>query len=217
MRGSCRSTVFIPSAAPTKKTHFDLSLVTAGQDRAIKVPNINTTLGGWELIADDIVTGGLAKDYRDLDPFHTISITGDMAGVTGMDASGFAMYFSSDNGLTWVQTTNHFDQFSYSNPTTGAATGNRNTVNRVEMTTGNQVSLAGGVQFDMMIWGFNRNNRWKRGRMEQAYQSNTNGMIYALETIFGLPSMTPMNALHFIPGSGINAWSGRLTLHGLRG
>lgn len=209
--------IFVPSAAPTKKTHFDLSGIAAGQDRAIRAPNANSTIGAWELIADQIVNVGLGFTFANLDAYHTIAISGDMSGNSATDTNGFYMWLSPDNGSTFFSTANQYDLYNFANPQTStASSGFRSTLTMIQLTTSNQVSLAMGLQFDMIIQGFNSSTRWKRGRMEQSYQVNSSGAVYSLETVFGVPTLTPANAIRFNASAGTNPWNGRLTLHGLR-
>lgn len=210
--------IFAPSTDPTKRTHFDLSGITAGQDRAIRVGNAPMSIGGWELISDDIVSGGLVKDYKDLAAFHTIEICGEYNPVSV--ANYLKMWVSSDNGASWITTANHCDLYMYGVSGGTATAGNaRSTVNGFEIGLQHPIPPSDanyGMVFTCRLFGFNRADRWTRASIEHGWLNNTSSTYYRLETTSWLPVAVACNALHFVSADGAALWNGRLTLHGLR-
>jgi hypothetical protein len=208
---------FAPSAAPTKKTHFDLTPILAGQDRAILVPDKpGLTLGGWELIVDEEFAGvTLGRDYIDLGAFTTLQIEAELWPVSANAI--FDMYFSTDNGASWITSAVYYYTYLYANSTQAQGSGLTGQT-RIPLTINNNQLPGASIPrtlIDMKLQGFNK-ARWSRGRMMHSF-GNAAGIagFFTFETSIGCASSVVNNALRI--GSAGVAFNGHVTIHGLRG
>lgn len=208
--------VFAPSAAPTKKTHFDLTPILAGQDRAILVPDKpGLTLGGWELIVDEEFSGVAFRNWPDLGAFTTLQIEAELWPVSANAV--FDMYFSSDNGATWITSAGYYYTYLYANST--QALGGGTTGQTHLPLTINNIQLPGATitrtLVDMKMQGFNK-ARWSRGRMMHTFANATGlGGFYTFETACGLAQSNIHNAIRIDAAGPL--FNGHMTIHGMRG
>lgn len=79
--------VFAPASAPTKKAAFDLSLITAGQQRKIWVPDADVALDKWEFIRTVSGSGTPTQVvFADLANFETVKVYGAISGSAATSA-----------------------------------------------------------------------------------------------------------------------------------
>jgi hypothetical protein len=205
------------AAAPTKKLHFDFSLLPPGVNQTVRIPNIDTALGGWELITDEEIAAPITiKNYLDLGAFHALQIEIDPSFVSG--AGGLAMAFSKDGGATWVQT-GYFYIWMFNASTAPSSMGGINT-NQVNIPiTGSSATPAGqnniGTASSLTIQGFNK-PRWTKctKHMNYAYSATVAGIISG---IAGLKTTDALNALTIFSTGAAATFNGHITIHGLRG
>jgi hypothetical protein len=206
--------IFAPSADLTKNLHFDYSLLGVA-DRAIRAPNVNTTLGGWELIENQQDFSGLtSRPYSGLGAFHALDIM--LEAIPNSTALALNMQFSADNAASWISSA-YYDTYIYCGSASGTAGGQQRTgLTSVQLTHSNAITggTGGGMISNIKLWNFNR-ARWTRGRAITCYMVNAN-YIY-IETNFGLPQATALNALKFMASDGSSLFNGNLVIHGLRG
>lgn len=210
---------FAPAAAPTKKAHFDFSLVTAGQDRAIRVPDKPSLgIGGWELIADeDIVPAVNSKVFNNLAPFHALWLLLDIYPVSGA-ATYPAIQFSADNGATFITAANYYYTwlYNYSASPTGisGATGSASFIYAAAGLVPNGPATVGAMN-SFKMWGFNK-PRWTCGLVKLGYAHPTSG-VANMDACMGLRQTDALNAFKLYLQDAGALFSGHVTLHGLRG
>lgn len=97
MTGPIENAIFAAPGANTKRAHFDLTAVTAGQDRTIRVPNIDTSTGIWEPIGTGLftLTALGVLDFLNLGAYRSIRINGVLAGSA---SGGLGLRTSINNG-----------------------------------------------------------------------------------------------------------------------
>lgn len=207
---------FGSAADPTKKSHFDFSLITAGQDRAIRVPDkAPLAFGGWELIIDEDVPSFTTRSYLNLSAYHALWLVTDFYAVSVSNVP--IMQLSSDNGATFISTTTYYYNFLYSYNSASAIYGaSVNTAPQLYLGAGG--ILVGpanhGAVSELKLWGFNK-PRWTCGIQKNAYHSSASGIANMSQSC-GHQAATAMNAFKIFSNDG-NPIAGRVTLHGLRG
>ena len=212
MTGAIENAIFAASGANTKRAHFDLSAVAAGQDRTIRVPNFDTATSIWEPIGvydfTALTTAGqLIQNlgaYRDL----RFEFDYDAAGGIGM-----ALQLSADNGSTFLTST------SYARA-------------EISMQQLPSVSVAGAVNSDTaLLLGTNlpqsgmpaiyrgtmkRFNKAFNKIVDASWHSNGSAQGNGHASLGSvITSAVAYNAFKFYPTSG--TVSGRLVLEGIRG
>lgn len=209
-------TRFAPSAAPTAKAHFDFSAITAGQDRAIRVPDKpGLALGGWELIVDEDFGGVTSKPYLNLGAYHALWLVTDL--YASANTAPIAR-LSSDNGATWLNTLYYYNLlYSYNNAATIYG-GSGITAPQLYLAAGTVVAGAAnfGCVSEYKLWGFNK-PRWTCGIAKHAFSSSSPAAVGNFSMAGGHQSATAMNAISILALDGSSIMNGRVTLHGLRG
>jgi hypothetical protein len=210
---------FATASAPTKKAHFDVSPIAAGQDRALRIPNLVTTLGYHELIWDEEIPAGgvIVREFKDLGAFETLELLLEWHAVSVSTASPH-IHFSTDNGATYDSTASYYNWILYSNGTQVAAGGVTSGATGIYPANNNTIP-AGlntyGIGYDAVFGGFNK-PRWSRGRAFSGFGIAGN-IAYAFGYMSGHQKLVPRNAMRIISSDGAALWTGHITLHGIRG
>lgn len=207
MTGAIQDAVFAPSSAATKKVTFDNSLITAGQQRNIKVPDADVALTKWELIGDYTAASVGSIAVTNLSAFRKIRIGGLV--VPSAQAS-LLLRTSTDNGATYDSgATDYAYQVSYSALTAQNAGG---AVQGFMLLTPAASDAGSRIAFECTIEGFN-----KAAILEMHGRTSfVSGASLAVGIVAGQRNNTvARNALALLTSPG--TFSGNITIEGVRG
>ena len=211
---------FATASAPTKKAHFDVSPIAAGQDRALRIPNLVTTLGYHELIWDEEIAAGgiIVREFKDLGAFESLELLLEWHAVAVSTASP-QIHFSSDNGATYDTTASYYNYVLYTSGAAVAAGGVTSGATGIFPANNNPVPggwNTQGVSYDAVFGGFNK-ARWSRGRAYSGFIIAANNAAYAFGFLTGHQKLVARNAMRIISSDGAALWNGHITLHGIKG
>lgn len=203
MTGPIENAIFAAPSANTKRAHFDLTGVTAGQDRAIRVPDkTGLALSSEELIYKG--TGsGTAFTLTDLSAFRFVIIRGSI--LPASDAE-IRLRTSTNNGSSYdAGATDYGYNYHYSagNGSTGNSTAN---IAYIPVSVLNQVGNAAneGVSIEGTLFRFNE-AAYMRYQFGIEYDNPSTALVQARVT-GRRNSATARDALQFSASSGNIAW-----------
>ncbi|MDM9643888.1 hypothetical protein [Rhizobium sp. S163] len=211
MTGAIQDLVFAPSSAPTKKAGFDLSQITAGQQRKIWVPDNDVSLSRWEFIKEYAPAAVSSLIVPNLSAFKRLRLRGYL---TLSAATTLAMQWSADNGSTFDTASSYI--YMVFNATSAPATAPVNAIG-----TGLPVSAAnsvGGVasapiEFRIEVDNFNNSGAYTMALM-QMYGSTATTVVISSGG-YQHTNTNAFNALRILPASG--TITGSLIVEGERG
>ncbi len=211
MTGPIENAVFAASGANTKRAHFDLTAVSAGQDRAIIVPDFNNlALNKWELIRDTPLSAAASMDVTGLSAYRRLWIHGHVYPST---TAGVFIRTSTNNGSSYDS---GVSDYAYQNlnalaSTVATVATSGTTAFSIGGTTGILSGIDNGIQFDLFIDNFNKAAQCK---FECHANAVTAGDLVNQSSGRRAQS-TARNALTIFPGSG--TMTGFATIEGIRG
>ncbi|MBB3297909.1 MULTISPECIES: hypothetical protein [unclassified Rhizobium] len=119
MSGVIQDLSFAPSAAPTKIAHFDNTAITAGQNRAISIPDRNITLG--MTVASKVTLPSAASvDFTGI-PSGVRRVSIDLDAISTNGTAGIVIQLGTSSGVETTGYTGGFANTSASG--TGAQAG----------------------------------------------------------------------------------------------
>jgi hypothetical protein len=213
MTGPIENAIFAASGANTKRAHFDLTAVTAGQDRVIRVPNFDTSTSIWEPIGvyDFTGLGTAGQLVQNLGAYRDLHFRIDF---TGSGSNGMAMQFSDNNGSSFVTSATYtrgevvYSQLPSNTVAGGAASDTAVVFGTVAPAVGSSLVWRGElVKF----------NKATSKLLDGSWHTNggaSNGNV-TVKLGYFLSMLNTFNALKFYATSG--TVDGRFVLEGIRG
>jgi hypothetical protein len=203
------------AAAPTKKAKFDLSGITAGQQRNIRIPDMDTATGIWEPIFNGSISSVVQFTQANLSAFRDIRLTVDL----GVETSSLInMQLSADNGATFLAgATDYYRQLIAGNgsaaPTSGLSQSSAWLLSDGQNIAGATPS-SGTIGLAAVIHIFGLNSaRFKRFKGSMMYQV-TSGSLFDVESGGAYIQSTVINAFRIVTAT---TMSGTIRVEGVRG
>lgn len=210
MTGAIQDLVIAPSSAPTKKAAFDLSLVTAGQQRSVKVPDTDTALSKWEVIGDYVFGAVASMDFTNLGAFKRLRLTGHLYPSV---VTEIFIRTSTNNGSTFDSgSTDYTENGSLAQNTTNSAFSTTSGALNISNAGGVNGSANNGLQFNLQVDNFNQTSYC---HFEALVRGNNAGGDFWGGFGGRRSQATARNAFRILPGSG--TLSGFMLLEGVRG
>jgi hypothetical protein len=207
MTGAIQDLLFGPSSAPTKLAHFDSSLITAGQNRAIIVPDDDTALSKWELIQAASPSGVTNFSRTGLSAYRTILISGF---VTLATAGGFTLRTSSNNGSSYDSGASDYTN-TLQNTNGGTVSSSAASGSSILLATTGGLDAGSFVRFDVVMEGFNKAQNLRTKMNSEGINSSS----LLMTTSAGARSQaTARNAFQIQSAAAFTGW---IVIHGIRG
>lgn len=211
MTGPIENAIFAAPGANTKRAHFDLTAVVAGQDRIIRIPNFDTSTSIWEPIGvyDFTGLGTTGQLIQNLGAYRDLRFRAD---YRGSGSNTMAMQVSDDNGVTFITSANYTrGEMAYIQVPSNAVVGGAVTDTVIFLGTS-----APGIGMSVImrgeLVGFNKaHNKVLDGSW------HTNGASGNVTAKLGyvLTMLNTLNALKIFASAG--TVDGRFVLEGIRG
>lgn len=144
---------FSDAADNTKRARFDLTGLSTGVTRFLKLPNRNLDLTHYQdVLFNDFIGTGTEWSLANLEGYRSLSIEGFLRGSSN---GGFSMEFSTDQGATWKTGASDYawQSAAFDGATTIAARSTATSNILLSGSTG--VTTVQGASLDVKLQNFN--------------------------------------------------------------